>query len=49
MRDRASAFAVALAVALAVVACGGGAESNVVNQYFTALWSNGPSVLVGER
>lgn len=45
MRDRASAFAVALAVALAVVACGGGAESNVVNQYFTALKANDTNTL----
>lgn len=45
MRDRASAFTVALAVALAVVACGGGAESNVVNQYFTALKANDTNTL----
>jgi hypothetical protein len=45
MRDRASAFAVALAVALAVVACGGGAEVNVVNQYFGALRANDTNTL----
>ena len=37
MRDRATALAVALALALAMAACGGGAEKNVVNQYFGAL------------
>ena len=37
MRERATALAVALALALAGAACGGGAETNVVNQYFTAL------------
>jgi hypothetical protein len=37
MRDRATALAVALALALALAACGGGAEKNVVNQYFGAL------------
>ena len=45
MRDRASAFAVALALALAVAACGGGPESNVVNQYFTALKANDTNTL----
>jgi hypothetical protein len=37
MRDRATALAVALTLALAIAACGGGAEKNVVNQYFGAL------------
>jgi len=39
MRERATALAVALALALALAgaACRGGAETNVVNQYFTAL------------
>ncbi len=37
MRERATALAVVLALALAGAACGGGAETNVVNQYFTAL------------
>jgi hypothetical protein len=37
MRERATSLAVALALALAAAACGGGAETNVVNQYFTAL------------
>jgi hypothetical protein len=36
MRDRATALAGALALA-ALAACGGGAEKNVVNQYFGAL------------
>ena len=44
MRDRASAVAVALALALMVVACGG-AETNVVNQYFTALKANDTNTL----
>jgi hypothetical protein len=44
MRDRASTLAVALALALAVVACGG-AETNVVNQYFTALKANDTNTL----
>ncbi|MGE5125046.1 MAG: hypothetical protein ACM3PV_02055 [Betaproteobacteria bacterium] len=44
MRDRASALAVALALALLVVACGG-AETNVVNQYFTALKANDTNTL----
>jgi hypothetical protein len=44
MRDRATAFAVAMALALAVVACGG-SESNVVNQYFTALRANDTNTL----
>ena len=37
MRDRATALAVALALAGAMAACGGGAEKNVVSQYFGAL------------
>ena len=45
MRDRASTFAVASALALAVVACGGGAESNVVAQYFGALKANDTNTL----
>lgn len=44
MRDRATVFAVAMALALAVVACGG-SESNVVNQYFTALRANDTNTL----
>lgn len=37
MRDRATALAGATALAVALAACGGGAEKNVVNQYFGAL------------
>ena len=40
MRDRATALAVALGMALAAAACSGGAEKNVVNQYFTAVRAN---------
>ena len=36
MRERATALAVALGLAVAAMACGGG-ESGVVNRYFTAL------------
>lgn len=45
MRERATALAAALAVALALVACGGGPEANVVNQYFTALRANDTNTL----
>ena len=45
MRDRATALAVALGMALAVAACSGGAEKNVVNQYFTALRANDTNTL----
>jgi hypothetical protein len=44
MRDRATALAVALGIALAAVACGG-AEKNVVNQYFTAVRANDTNTL----
>jgi hypothetical protein len=44
MRERAT-LAVTLAFALAGAACGGGAESNVVNQYFTALRANDTNTL----
>ncbi len=45
MRDRASALAVALGLAVAGAACSGGAEKNVVNQYFTALRANDTNTL----
>jgi hypothetical protein len=45
MRERATALVAALAVALALVACGGGPETNVVNQYFTALRANDTNTL----
>ncbi len=45
MRDRATAIAVAMALALVMAACGGGAEQNVVNQYFTALKANDTNTL----
>lgn len=44
MRERAT-LAVTLAFALAGAACGGGAESNVVSQYFTALRANDTNTL----
>ena len=44
MRQRATAFAVALGLAVAAFACSG-AESNVVNQYFTALRANDTNTL----
>ncbi len=45
MRDRATALAVALGLALAAAACSGGAEKNVVNQYFTAVRANDQGTL----
>ncbi|HXY41557.1 MAG TPA: hypothetical protein VEQ10_17910 [Vicinamibacteria bacterium] len=45
MRERATAIAVAMALALTMVACGGGAEKNVINQYFTALQANDTNTL----
>ncbi len=45
MRERATALAVALAMALAGAACSGGAEKNVVNQYFTAVRANDTNTL----
>jgi hypothetical protein len=45
MRDRATAIAVALGVALVAAACAGSAEKNVVNQYFTALKANDTNTL----
>ncbi len=45
MRERATAIAVAMAVALTVVACGSGPEKNVINQYFTALQANDTNTL----
>lgn len=44
MRERATALAMALGLALAGMACGG-AESAVVNQYFTALNANDTNTL----
>jgi hypothetical protein len=45
MRDRATALAVALGMALVAAACSGGAEKNVVNQYFTAVRANDTNTL----
>ena len=36
MRERTTAFVVALGLAVVALGCGGGAETSVVNQYFTA-------------
>ena len=44
MRERATPLAMALALAVAGFACGGG-ESGVVNQYFTALNANDTTTL----
>lgn len=44
MRQRATAIAVALGLAVAALACSN-AESNVVNQYFTALRANDTNTL----
>ena len=44
MREHATALAVATGLAIAGIACGG-AESNVVNQYFTALRANDTNTL----
>ena len=44
MRERTTALAVALGLAVAAMACGGG-ESNVVNQYFNALNTNDTNTL----
>jgi hypothetical protein len=45
MRERATALAVALGLIVVGVACSGGAEKNVVNQYFTALAANDTNTL----
>ena len=45
MRERATALATVLALALGVAACGGGPEANVINQYFTALRANDTNTL----
>ena len=45
MRERATALAVAVGLAVAGVACSGGAEKNVVNQYFTALTADDTATL----
>jgi len=45
MRERATALAVALGLAVVGVACTGGAEKNVVNQYFNALAANDTNTL----
>ncbi len=45
MRDRATAIAVAIGLTLTAFACGGSAERNVVNQYFTALKANDTNTL----
>jgi hypothetical protein len=44
MRERATALAVAMGLAIAGIACGG-AESNVVNQYFTAVRAHDTNTL----
>ena len=44
MRERATALAMALGLAIAGIACGG-AETSVVNQYFTALNANDVNTL----
>jgi hypothetical protein len=44
MRERATALAVATGLAIAGIACGG-AETNVVNQYFTALRAHDTNTL----
>jgi len=45
MRERTTALAVALGLAVAALGCGGGAETSVVNQYFTALGAGDTSTL----
>jgi len=45
MRERATALAMALPLMVGVVACQGGREANVVNQYFTALRANDTNTL----
>jgi hypothetical protein len=45
MRERATALAMALGLMVAGVACSGGAEKNVVNQYFNALAANDTNTL----
>ena len=45
MRERTTALATALALAVVGFACSGGAETNVVNQYFTALAAGDTSTL----
>ena len=45
MRERTTALATALALAVVGFACSGGAETNVVNQYFTALAADDTSTL----
>jgi hypothetical protein len=45
MRERTTAFVVALGLAVAALGCAGGAETNVVNQYFTALAADDTSTL----
>jgi hypothetical protein len=45
MRERATALAVALSLVVVGLACSGGAEKNVVNQYFNALAANDTNTL----
>jgi hypothetical protein len=45
MRERATAFAVALGLVVVGLACSGGAEKNVVKQYFNALATNDTNTL----
>ena len=45
MRERATALAVAIGLVVLGVACSGGAEKNVVKQYFNALAANDTNTL----
>jgi len=45
MRERATTIAVAVGLVIVGVACGGGAEKAVVNQYFNALATNDTTTL----
>ena len=45
MRERTTALAVALGLVVVGVGCSGGAEKNVVNQYFNALATNDTNTL----
>ena len=45
MRERTTAVVLALGLAVAALGCGGGAETSVVNQYFTALAADDTNTL----
>ena len=45
MRERTTALVVALGLAVVALGCGGGAETSVVNQYFTALAADDTNTL----